>query len=356
MREIFVLNHVASSATNPRKVAQALADYEQSPSLTHFCVLLFIDPRDLPAKFFQDAPGKYSELTQLLTNRSKASKFLEARLKNGFPFNLTAMQLLYWVGVIRVTHAMYRSDIPGVLLGYQHQVMGLAGCGELAHARQLFHHLVAVQDAYGIEVAKVNVLQQHFAEFDNHAQHPDDAPAAETPPPTPSAEGLVVYSPFSGRLVPLSHVSDNNFARGLVGKGYAVEPNEGRLYAPVTGTVVAINSFGYAYTIKALNPNGAGGAEAGPEVTILIHIGIKTWKLSSKHFRVAVGVGEQVTAGDLLCEFDLDAINNAGGGDISSPVVITNYRASRSFKPAPKVSLPGHINAGDPLMIIPRNP
>jgi len=155
MREIFVLNHVASSATNPRKVAQALADYEQSPSLTHFCVLLFIDPRDLPAKFFQDAPGKYSELTQLLTNRSKASKFLETRLKNGFPFNLTAMQLLYWVGVIRVTHAMYRSDIPGVLLGYQHQVMGLAGCGELAHARQLFHHLVAVQDAYGIEVAKV---------------------------------------------------------------------------------------------------------------------------------------------------------------------------------------------------------
>ena len=107
----------------------------------------------------------------------------------------------------------------------------------------------------------------------------------------------MVYSPFSGRLVPLSHVSDNNFARGLVGKGYAVEPNEGRLYAPVTGTVVAINSFGYAYTIKALNPNGAGGAEAGPEVTILIHIGIKTWKLSSKHFRVAVGVGEQVTAG-----------------------------------------------------------
>ena len=169
MREIFVLNHVASSATNPRKVAQALADYEQSPSLTHFCVLLFIDPRDLPAKFFQDAPGKYSELTQLLTNRSKASKFLENRLKNGFPFNLTAMQLLYWMGVIRVTHAMYRSDIPGVLLGYQHQVMGLAGCGELAHARQLFHHLVAVQDAYGIEVAKVDVLQQHFAEFDNHA-------------------------------------------------------------------------------------------------------------------------------------------------------------------------------------------
>ena len=117
MREIFVLNHVASSATNPRKVTQALADYEQSPSLTHFCVLLFIDPRDLPAKFFQDAPGKYSELTQLLTNRSKASKFLETRLKNGFPFNLTAMQLLYWVGVIRVTHAMYDRTYPGCFWG-----------------------------------------------------------------------------------------------------------------------------------------------------------------------------------------------------------------------------------------------
>ncbi len=59
MREIFVLNHVASSATNPRKVAQALADYEQSPSLTHFCVLLFIDPSDLPAKFFQEVVGAH---------------------------------------------------------------------------------------------------------------------------------------------------------------------------------------------------------------------------------------------------------------------------------------------------------
>lgn len=338
MREIFVLNNVASSATHPQKVAAAIADYQRSPSLTNFCILLFIDPQDLPSRFFHDAPGKFLELTQLLTNRTKSTKFLDKRLKLGFPFNLTAMQLLYWVGTIRVSYATRQLDIAGVLLGYQHQIVGLMNSGELAHARQLFNHLVSVQASYGTEVVKLDVLQR---QFDEHTRRIEDV---EKPKAEPTTD-LVVYSPFSGRLVSLSQVADSNFARGSLGKGYAIEPSEGRLYAPVTGTIVAINSFGYAHTIKAKHP-------AGPEVTILIHIGIKTWKLNSKHFRVAVGVGEEVTAGDLLCEFDLDAINNAGGGDISSPVVITNHRAVGTIKPAPKISPPGHITAGDPLMII----
>lgn len=127
-----------------------------------------------------------------------------------------------------------------------------------------------------------------------------------------SANDVVVLCPVDGTVVPLSEVSDPAFAEGSLGAGVAIRPRSGAVFAPFDGTVVAAFPTGHAFGLRH-----ADGTE------VLIHIGIDTVKLNGEHFRVAVTSGQPVTAGDLLVEFDGEAIEKAGY-DLTTPVVVTN--------------------------------
>jgi len=134
-------------------------------------------------------------------------------------------------------------------------------------------------------------------------------PAAAAPA---VATDTVVLNPVDGTVVPLTEVPDAAFADGSLGRGVAVRPTSGAVYAPFAGTVVAAFPTGHAIGLR-----GADGVE------LLIHVGLDTVKLGGRHFTVKVRSGDEVAAGDLLLEFDGDAIT-AAGYDLITPVVVTN--------------------------------
>lgn len=121
-----------------------------------------------------------------------------------------------------------------------------------------------------------------------------------------------IYSPITGEVKPLSAVPDPAFSEEIMGKGVAIEPSEGRVVAPVNGTVFSVSKSGHAIGIVS---------DKGAEM--LIHIGIDTVKLKGQHFTPHVKAGAQVVVGDLLMEFDHIAIKQAGY-EIITPVIITN--------------------------------
>ena len=105
---------------------------------------------------------------------------------------------------------------------------------------------------------------------------------------------------------------DKTFADKILGDGAAVIPEEGKIYAPADGTVVNIMDTKHGIMFQT-----AQGVE------LLIHIGLETVNLNGKYFTSHVENGAQVKAGDLLVEFDLDAIKKEGYDPIT-PVVVTN--------------------------------
>lgn len=121
-----------------------------------------------------------------------------------------------------------------------------------------------------------------------------------------------IKAPAKGRLIPLSEVKDEMFAQEVLGKGAAIIPEDGKIYAPCDGTVKAMYPTGHAVGIMSKE-----GAE------VLIHIGMDTVTLEGKGFKVHAKDGQEIKCGDLLIEADLDIIR-AAGLDIVTPVVITN--------------------------------
>lgn len=124
-------------------------------------------------------------------------------------------------------------------------------------------------------------------------------------------EGTLV-APVSGHVVPLSEVKDEAFSSGVLGKGVAIVPADGKVYAPCDGEVSTMFPTGHAVGITGTN-----------RAEVLIHIGMDTVKLDGKYFSPKVETGAKVKAGDLLVEFDMDKIKEAGY-DVTTPVLVTN--------------------------------
>jgi PTS system beta-glucosides-specific IIC component len=122
-----------------------------------------------------------------------------------------------------------------------------------------------------------------------------------------------IATPLKGAVKELSEVEDEAFANGLIGKGVAILPSEGKLVSPVDGEVATLFPTGHAIGIKA---------DFGAE--ILIHIGMDTVKLEGKYFTKKVNQGDKVKKGQVLVEFDIAAIKNAGYS-VLTPVLITNH-------------------------------
>ena len=126
------------------------------------------------------------------------------------------------------------------------------------------------------------------------------------------SSGEEIKSPMNGTVIPLSEVPDAVFSSEMLGKGFGVEPSEGKAYAPVDGEVTTV--FDAKHAIGLMSKHG---------VELLIHIGMDTVKLNGKGFDVKVKTGDQVKAGDLLAEFDMDLIKGEGY-PVTTAVVVTN--------------------------------
>ena len=155
------------------------------------------------------------------------------------------------------------------------------------------------------------------------AAAPAPAPAPKTKPePAPVAapvkaeaadeKEITVASPLKGNAIALADVPDATFAEGILGKGAAVEPSEGKVVAPADAEVTTLFDTKHAIGLQLAN-----GAE------LLIHIGINTVEMNGEGFEAHVKEGDNVKKGDTLVTFDIDKIKAAGHPTVT-PVIVTN--------------------------------
>lgn len=179
-----------------------------------------------------------------------------------------------------------------------------------------------VQAIYG---PKADVLKSDIQDIlDSGEIIPETLPSqmTEAQQNTVHFKGLTeeVYSVADGQVVALEQVKDPVFAQKMMGDGFAVEPANGNIVSPVSGTVSSIFPTKHAL-----------GIVTEPGLEVLVHIGLDTVSLEGKPFTVHVAEGQKVVAGDLLVTADLDAIR-AAGRETSTVVVFTNGDAIKSVK------------------------
>ncbi|MDR0868103.1 MAG: glucose PTS transporter subunit IIA [Planctomycetota bacterium] len=147
---------------------------------------------------------------------------------------------------------------------------------------------------------------------------------------------IAIASPLEGELIPLSEVPDEGFAGENMGKGAAIVPSKGVIKAPFDGTVAMV--FDTLHAINLVSDDG---------VEVLIHVGIDTVKLRGKGFSPKVKDDDKITKGQVLMEFDIPTITNAGYS-LATPVVITNSDAYGSITASPK----GKVTFGDKILAV----
>lgn len=120
-----------------------------------------------------------------------------------------------------------------------------------------------------------------------------------------------IYAPIEGQLISLQEVPDSTFASECMGKGIAIIPDQGKVYAPFNGTVSLV--FPTKHAIGLTSQNGT---------EVLIHIGLDTVELEGKYFDVHVQAGDTIQKGQLLVDFDLEKISEKY--PVTTPIIITN--------------------------------
>ena len=146
----------------------------------------------------------------------------------------------------------------------------------------------------------------------------------------------VVAAPIKGNVVALSDVKDEVFASESMGKGIAIEPEEGKVYAPANGVISTFFPTGHAI-----------GITTDTGVEILIHVGMDTVEMNGDGFEPLKQQGDNVQKGDLLLKFDIDKIK-AAGHPVTTPVIITNSDDYSDVIPTDRTK----VNNGDDLLQI----
>lgn len=126
------------------------------------------------------------------------------------------------------------------------------------------------------------------------------------------AGNIDFVSPVKGKVLPLSDAKDEVFASGALGKGAVIVPSEGRVVAPFDAKVGAL--FPTKHAVCLVGDNG---------LELMIHIGIDTVQLEGKCFEAFVKQDDHVKAGDVLVEFDIDGIKEAGYSE-QTMLIMTN--------------------------------
>ena len=139
------------------------------------------------------------------------------------------------------------------------------------------------------------------------------------------ANVVSLVTPTTGYLVDLSSVNDEHFASGSMGKGFAIKPTDGAVFAPISGTIRQI-----------LPTRHAVGIESEDGVIVLIHVGIGTVKLNGEGFISYVEQGDRVEVGQKLLEF-WSPIIEKNGLDDTVLVTVTNSEKFSAFHLEQKV-------------------
>ncbi len=251
-----------------------------------------------------------------------ALKTRNKKLKSmALPASLSAFMGITEPAIFGVNLRFFRPFIAGSIGGacgaLYASIVGLGATGTgvtgifgiLLHLHHPVQYIITMAIATGVAF----VISWFFG-LPKEEKQPEAVPAPEQPAPeavTALQEGAVsIVSPLTGEAVPLSETGDPAFAAEALGKGIAVKPSEGKVFAPCDATVSAV--MGHAVGLTCGN-----GAE------LLIHVGIDTVNLDGKHYTGHVEDGRRVKAGDLLLEFDIAAIEKEGYKTIT-PVIVTN--------------------------------
>lgn len=127
-----------------------------------------------------------------------------------------------------------------------------------------------------------------------------------------NAKTISLKAVEDGRTIPMDEVNDQTFAQELLGPGIAIVPSNGTVVSPIDGTIATVMDTKHAVCIQ-----GEDGLE------LIVHAGLDTVELNGKYYQTYKEIGDQVKAGDVLLEFDLEEIAKAGY-DVTTPIVITN--------------------------------
>lgn len=216
-------------------------------------------------------------------------------------------------------------------------------------ASGIIHKGNGIQVIYG---PKVSVIKSDLEDFIDspYSDDPDSiigteeaSDKTEEKPQTEGAENtetngktITLYSHMNGTAVKLENVEDEVFSQKILGEGAAVEPSEGKLYAPCDGKIDSV--FDTKHAVNMVSDDG---------VEILLHIGIDTVKLGGQYFEAHVSDGQEVKKGDLLISFDMDKIK-AAGYKVTTPIIIGNTDDYASVEPVAQNS----ISAGDIILKI----
>lgn len=141
---------------------------------------------------------------------------------------------------------------------------------------------------------------------------------------------------MEGTVVSLKEVPDETFAGEVLGKGFAVLPEEGKVFSPVNGTISTVMDTKHAI-----------GIVSDEGVELLIHVGINTVELQGEHYKVQVKEGEQVKEGQILLCFEKEEIEKAGYNTVT-PVIVTNSDEFNQIK----VEKSGKIKLGETVLSI----
>lgn len=216
-------------------------------------------------------------------------------------------------------------------------------------ASGIIHKGNGIQVIYG---PKVSVIKSDLEDFIDspYSDDPDSiigteeaSDKIEEKPQTEGAENtetngktITLYSHMNGTAVKLEDVEDEVFSQKILGEGVAVEPSEGKLYAPCDGKIDSV--FDTKHAVNMVSDDG---------VEILLHIGIDTVKLGGQYFEAHVSDGQEVKKGDLLISFDMDKIK-AAGYKVTTPIIIGNTDDYASVEPVAQNS----VLAGDMILKI----
>ena len=127
-----------------------------------------------------------------------------------------------------------------------------------------------------------------------------------------NAKTISLKAVEDGRTIPMDEVNDQTFAQELLGPGIAIVPSNGTVVSPINGTIATVMDTKHAVCIQ-----GEDGLE------LIVHAGLDTVEFNGKYYQTYKEIGDQVKAGDVLLEFDLEEITKAGY-DVTTPIVITN--------------------------------
>lgn len=183
-----------------------------------------------------------------------------------------------------------------------------------------------VQVIYGPQVAVIKSALDEFLESPQAAHaaelaNQDASPEPNTPEPSQAGQSQLLHAHMNGKVVPLEQVPDEAFSGKVLGDGCAIEPTDGKLYAPCDGVIDTVFD-----TCHAVNMRSDQGAE------LLLHVGIDTVKLGGKYFTAHVQDGQQVKTGDLLLSFDADKIRQAGY-QLTTPLIVCNSEDYSKMEP-----------------------